>query len=97
MRRFLEEYEFLLLPVNQVPPFPANEPYVTEINGTKLPSYLDWMKTCYYISATSHPAISVPAGRTSSGLPVGTIQADLTLLHIRSMVLREGARRTRRR
>jgi amidase len=71
MRRFLDRHEFLLLPVNQVPPFAADQPYVTEINGVKLPSYIDWMKTCYYISATSHPAISVPAGFTDDGLPVG--------------------------
>jgi len=30
---------------------------VTEINGAKLASHIGWMKTCYYISATSHPAI----------------------------------------
>ena len=73
MREFLERYEFLCLPVNQVPPFPVDQPYVDSINGEKLASYIDWMKTCYYITATSHPAMSVPAGFTSDTpkLPVG--------------------------
>ena len=73
MREFMDRYEFLCLPVNQVPPFPSTQPYVDTINGVKLPSYIDWMKTAYYITVTSHPAISVPAGFTDDkpGLPVG--------------------------
>jgi amidase len=71
MRSFLERYEFLLLPTVQVPPFPVDQPYVTEIDGVKLGNYMEWMKSCYLITATSHPAISVPAGFTADGLPVG--------------------------
>lgn len=71
MREFLERYEFLVLPVNQVPPFPVTQPYVTQINGVRLASYIDWMKTCYLMTVTTHPAISVPAGFTPEGLPVG--------------------------
>jgi amidase len=73
MREFMERYEFLLLPVNQVVPFPVTQPYVDSINGVTLGNYIDWMKTCYYITVTSHPAISVPAGFTedSPELPVG--------------------------
>ena len=71
MRAFLERYEFLVCPVNQLPPFPAELEWPREIDGTKLENYLDWMKSCYYITITSHPAISVPAGFTPEGLPVG--------------------------
>jgi amidase len=73
MREFMDRYEFLCMPVNQVPPFPAAQPFVGSINGEKLSTYLDWMKTCYYITVTSHPAVSVPAGFTddSPPLPVG--------------------------
>ena len=73
MSSFMESYEFLCLPVSQVPPFPATTPYVTAIDGVRLPTYIDWMKSCYHITCTSHPAISVPAGFTGDDkpLPVG--------------------------
>ncbi len=68
---FFAEHEFLLLPVSQLPPFPADIPYPTEINGTPMTTYIEWMRSCSRITVTGHPAISVPAGCTPEGLPVG--------------------------
>ena len=71
MHEFFNRYEFLVLPVSQVPPFPVEQHWVSEIDGVKMADYLDWMKSCYLITATGHPAISVPCGFTPEGLPVG--------------------------
>jgi amidase len=71
MHAFMERYEFLIAPVNQVPPFPLDQPYVTAINGVAMENYLDWMRSCSSITVTGHPAISVPCGFTPGGLPVG--------------------------
>jgi len=71
VRVFMERHEFLVLPVTQVPPFDVTQPYVTEINGVRLPTYIDWMRACSDITVTGHPAISVPCGFTDDGLPVG--------------------------
>jgi amidase len=68
---FLEKYEYFILPTTQVPAFDINTPYPAEIAGVKFNSYIDWMKSCWYISATGNPAASVPGGFTPEGLPVG--------------------------
>jgi amidase len=71
LREFMQRYEFMILPVTQVLPFDVNQPYPMEVNGKQMSTYIDWMKSCYYISTVGHPALSVPGGFTSSGLPVG--------------------------
>jgi amidase len=71
MRRFMEEYEFLILPVNQVLPFDVNTRYPAEIAGVKMENYIAWMKSTYYISIVGNPALSVPCAFSESGLPIG--------------------------
>jgi amidase len=71
IRAFFTEYDVLVLPVSQVPPFPADQEYPRTINGRAQETYLDWMRSAYLITVTGCPAISVPAGTTASGLPVG--------------------------
>ena len=71
MQEFLTRYEFFVLPVSQVAPFSVTQPWPVEIDGTKMDTYIDWIKSCYYISVMGTPAISVPCGFTREGLPIG--------------------------
>jgi amidase len=86
-QKFLETYEYFVLPTTQVPAFDVKTPYPTAIAGVKFDHYIDWMKSCWYISATGNPAASVPGGFTADGLPVGVQivgrnKADFSVLQI---------------
>ena len=70
-RRFFERYDYFVLPVTQLSPFDVDTPYPTRVAGVDMTSYIDWMRSRWYISFMSNPAMSVPAGFTSAGLPVG--------------------------
>jgi len=87
VRGFMREREFMVFPVTQVPPFDIDQPYIEQINGQAMQTYIDWMKSCYYITVTGLPAISVPCGFTADGLPVGLQivgrhQADFGVLQL---------------
>ncbi|MCU1644121.1 MAG: Asparaginyl-tRNA synthase (glutamine-hydrolyzing) [Nocardia sp.] len=71
VREFFDHYDILLLPVSQVVPFDVDLEYPTEIDGEPMHTYLDWMRSAYFISTTGCPALSVPGGFTATGLPVG--------------------------
>ena len=68
---FFERHDALILPTVQVLPFDVDQPYPTEIEGQPMAAYTDWMASCYSITITGCPAISVPCGVGASGLPVG--------------------------
>ena len=71
MREFMEGYDVLALPTAQVVPFAVEQEWVREIEGVAMEHYVAWLRSCSRITVTGHPAISIPAGFTPAGLPVG--------------------------
>jgi len=71
VREFFSRYDYFVLPVTQVVPFDVNVPYPKEVAGSTMATYIDWMRTCWYVTFMGTPAISVPGGFTAGGLPVG--------------------------
>jgi amidase len=84
---FFSDFDALILPAAQVAPFDKNIEWIEEINGTPMDTYIDWMTVCCAVTVTGLPALSVPAGFTKGGLPVGLQivgkpRGDLALLKL---------------
>jgi aspartyl-tRNA(Asn)/glutamyl-tRNA(Gln) amidotransferase subunit A len=70
MWRFMQRYDLLLTPTLAVPPFPLGMQGPEVIDG-RMVSSDHWLSFCFPFNFTGQPAASVPAGLTSSGLPIG--------------------------
>ncbi|MFH8404347.1 amidase [Streptomyces sp. NPDC018019] len=84
---FFARYDVLLAPVSQVAPFDAELEYPAVVDGQPQHTYIDWMRSAYFVSVLGVPALSVPAGFTPEGLPVGLQivgppRADLAVLQV---------------
>lgn len=71
MQQFFETYDLLLCPTTIVPPFPAEQRYVTACEGVSFETYVDWLMIVHAITLCACPAISIPCGFTAENLPVG--------------------------
>jgi amidase len=87
MLAMLETHDVLALPVAQVWPFDAALRWPQAIAGRTMDTYHRWMEVVIYATFAGLPCISVPAGFSSAGLPmglqlIGQPQGDARLLQI---------------
>ncbi len=68
---FMDGYDLLICPAAAVAPFPVEERYVGHRDGLPPSEYYRWLRIAAAVTATTLPVITIPCGRTESGLPVG--------------------------
>jgi len=71
MLTLFERFDVLALPSAQVWPFDAGLRWPAEIAGRAMDTYHRWMEVVIYATLAGLPCISVPAGFSAAGLPMG--------------------------
>lgn len=71
VRRFMEDYEFIVAPCVGAPPFRLDEPLPSTVGGMPVERFQDVFLSTYVFSVTGLPMAAVPCGLTKDGRPVG--------------------------
>ncbi len=87
LNALFQKYDYLLLPSAQVFPFNAETHWPQEIAGKTMDTYHRWMEVVIGPTLAGLPVISVPAGFSDAGLPmgiqiIGKTRADLSVLQL---------------
>jgi amidase len=80
-------YDYLISPTAQLFPFDIAARWPTEIAGTSMRTYHEWMKGVCLITAAGTPSLAVPAGFSTDGLPIGLqiiapVRAEMACLRL---------------
>jgi len=94
---FFSKYDVIVSPAITISPRPWTELYPAEIDGRATASYFHWLALAYAVTVVGHPAISLPVGLDSAGMPfglqiVGARGADAKVLAVAAALERELAR-----
>ena len=71
VQKFLERYDYWIMPTAQVFPFAVEERWPVSISGTPMRTYHEWMKAVCLVSLSGCPALAAPVGFGANGLPMG--------------------------
>jgi amidase len=71
VREFLQTRDLWITPTSATPPFPLEQPHALQIDGQPVGKAMQRSYLTYAFSVLGLPAISIPCGFTSAGLPVG--------------------------
>ncbi len=69
--RFMQDYDLLICPATIIPAYPVEERYPGYSDGLEYSEYYRWLAICWAITTTTLPVITLPCGKTDSGLPIG--------------------------
>jgi len=87
VRKLFERYDYLVLPSAQVFPFDVETHWPPVIAGKKMDTYHRWMEVMIPVTFSGCPAIGVPVGFSTRGLPmgmqiVGPMRSEQSLMQI---------------
>jgi amidase len=81
----LDQFDLVLAPVTPVSPFPWANLFADVIDGQRQENYYRWLSLTYVPTLATNPALSLPCGLDSPGMPfglqvIGRLRGDAQLL-----------------